>query len=119
MMKKPIQIISKFLLTGGGWCDKVLVLKRAKGDSMTTKAETAKVTKQTKAEFVEVYRFRNGFAKEAASMFGWLQHYNLSPSCGDCGVGESVILLPKNQVEFLQMMQKGNPARFGNYRDYN
>lgn len=63
-----------------------------------------------------VYTFPN--LREAANMFKWLQHYNLKPKWGNCSEGGNVITLPKSQVPCLQMMQKNDPARFGNYRKY-
>ena len=62
---------------------------------------------------VEVYRFPNGFMKEAQSTHMWLRHYNLHPTIGTDG-GETVINLPDSEVSCLRLMQKHNPARFGN-----
>ena len=68
---------------------------------------------------VEVYPFPNGFRREAESMYGWLRHYNLTPSWGDLSKGSTPIMLPAHEVECLRMMQRGNPARFGNPPEVN
>jgi hypothetical protein len=62
---------------------------------------------------VEVYRFPNGFMREAESTYGWLRHYNLNPQWGTDG-GDTLIMLPEGEVSCLRMMQRANPARFGN-----
>ena len=61
-----------------------------------------------------VYTFPNGFANEARHTYGWLRHYNLNPAWGDCSDGSTRIQLPESEVSCLRMMQKHNPARFGN-----
>lgn len=67
----------------------------------------------TRVQYEEVYRFTNGFARQAESLFGWLRQYGLNPTCGSLN-GESVISLPVNEVETLRRLQETNPARFGN-----
>jgi hypothetical protein len=52
----------------------------------------------------EVYRFPNGFRKEAQSTHGWLRHYNLNPTIGTDG-GETIISLPDNEVSCLRLIQ--------------
>lgn len=61
-----------------------------------------------------VYTFPNGFLKEAQSTYTWLRHYNLNPSWGTCLDGQHRIQLPAAEVPCLRMMQKADPARFGN-----
>jgi len=62
----------------------------------------------------QVYVFPNGFQNEARFMYGWLRHYNLTPSWGDLSDGQGRILLPEGEVSCLLMMAEHNPARFGN-----
>jgi hypothetical protein len=64
------------------------------------------------------YIFPGGFAKEAARIYAWLRHYNLTPSWGPSDGSESVIMLPENEISALVEMQKGNPDRFGNPKKY-
>lgn len=64
---------------------------------------------------VEVYRFPNGFGAQADSTYGWLRHANLNPKFVSNGNGDDMtIRLPANEVACLRMMQKSNPARWGN-----
>lgn len=61
------------------------------------------------------YTFPNGFWDSAQSMYGWLRHANLNPSWGNSvEVGGAIIMLPDNEIDCLRMMQKANPARYGN-----
>jgi hypothetical protein len=61
-----------------------------------------------------VYTFPNGFQKEAEATYGWLRHYNLTPRWGTCADGSMRIELSAALVPCLRMMQRHNPARFGN-----
>lgn len=60
-----------------------------------------------------VYRFRNGFQKQADNTYGWLRSYNLTPSW-EFKDGETMIRLPLIEVPCLRLMQKADPARWGN-----
>ena len=62
---------------------------------------------------VEVYRFPNGFATDACRTYGWLRHENLNPKFVTDG-GDTTIHLPAGEVTCLRLMQKDNPARWGN-----
>lgn len=61
-----------------------------------------------------VYTFPNGFAREASATFGWLQHANLHPTWARTEEGSMAISLPAGEVQYLRLMQRHNPARFGN-----
>jgi hypothetical protein len=63
---------------------------------------------------IDVYTWPNGFAKEAQNMYLCLHHANLTPHWGDCSNGTHCIQLPESEVSCLRLMQKANPARWGN-----
>jgi len=67
---------------------------------------------------VIAYRFPDGFQKEATNMYGWLRHHNLTPSWGHEAGSKHVIMLPASEIPSLVMMQKHNPAKFGNPQKY-
>jgi hypothetical protein len=67
---------------------------------------------------VVAYRFSDGFQKEATNMYGWLRHHNLTPSWGHEAGSKHVIMLPASEIPALVMMQKRNPAKFGNPQKY-
>lgn len=71
---------------------------------------TTATTKATRT----VYTFPNGFARNAEAIYGWLRHYNLTPSWGDCSDGSMRIELSPSDAGCLVKMMKHNPARFGN-----
>ncbi|MCJ8601021.1 hypothetical protein MWH03_00305 [Klebsiella pneumoniae] len=69
---------------------------------------------KTAQNMAEAYRFPNGFREQAENMYRWLLHYGLAPQWGDAaGTGDSVILLSPADFQCLRLMQKSNPARFG------
>jgi hypothetical protein len=66
-------------------------------------------------EAVTVYTFPNGFRTEASHMYGWLRHYQFTPSWVDnpkeiCG---TAIAIPASEVSQLQMLKKVNPSLWG------
>lgn len=61
-----------------------------------------------------VYTFPNGFRTEAEWMYGWLRVYNLNPKWKTVG-GDLLIQLPAAEVPCLRLMQRHDPARFGNH----
>jgi hypothetical protein len=64
----------------------------------------------------EVYRFPNGFRREAEAMFKWLAYERLQPAWGNVhqGKGDLTILIPDEMVPQLRLFQRTNPARWGN-----
>jgi len=60
------------------------------------------------------YVFPNGFMKEAINTYTHLRHYNLTPSWGNNKDGSQVIMLPARELNCLRLMQRHNPASFGN-----
>jgi hypothetical protein len=69
------------------------------------------------AEPVVVYDLPNGFADNAAWIYKWLRAYNLTPAWGDTSDGRHRVTLPASEVPCLRLMQKHDPARFGNPPD--
>jgi hypothetical protein len=61
-----------------------------------------------------VYTFSNSFLKNGDAVYSWLRLAGLNPSWGPWEAGNISICLPEEEVPCLRMMQKANPARFGN-----
>jgi hypothetical protein len=62
-----------------------------------------------------VYQFPNGFRREAQDTFGWLRHYQFTPSWVPNGNDANgvAIAIPENEISQLRLLQKNNPARWG------
>lgn len=63
-----------------------------------------------------VYKFPNGFRNEAESMCGWLRYYQFVPTWvpNEGEPGGTALAIPESQVSQLRLLQKTNPARWGN-----
>ena len=61
-----------------------------------------------------VYTFLSGFIREAEATYKWLQYYGLTPRFWLPKGGGVVIELPVKEVPCLRLLQRRNPARFGN-----
>lgn len=62
---------------------------------------------------ITIANFPNGFRSSAEGFYGWLRHYNLTPSWGQ---KDGDIQLEASEVTCFQKMAEANPARFGNKR---
>ena len=67
-------------------------------------------------QLTTVYKWPNGFRREAESMCGWLRNYQFSPRWVDTDgePGGMALAIPDNEVSQLRLLQKTNPARWGN-----
>ena len=63
---------------------------------------------------IAVYTFSNSFLPNGNAMFTWLRLAGLNPSWGPWQDGNISICLAEEEVPSLRLLQKSNPARFGN-----
>jgi hypothetical protein len=63
---------------------------------------------------VPVCTVSNSFLKNGEAYYSWLRAAGLNPSWGPWEDGSISICLPEEEVPSLRLMQKANPARFGN-----
>lgn len=65
-----------------------------------------------------VYRFPPGFGQQAESTYRWLLYERFTPAWGHETAADggrvSTITLPAREVPCLLLMQRANPARWGN-----